>query len=441
MSAGKLKNSRSAGKAGVPVFVEGVRSPFVKSFGAYDGIDCLGLFSRTVAALLRKTGIDPHAVDEIAAGVVVPQPKNPNVARDAVINLNLPHRIHGSTTNRACTSSLHTIATAAATIGSGQPLVVLAGGVEMLSNVPVVYSEKATEFLVKISRARGNVARLRLLSQLSPRDWIPRPPSLLEPLTGFTMGEHAEQMAKLNGIARAEQDEYALASHRRASAARKAGKFDAETCPIWAGSDYSKVITADNIIRDDADLASLQRLRPVFDRRYGSITAGSSSPLTDGAAVTMIADARRVHDLGLVARAKILDFLFVGVDPYRQLLIGPAVVIPQILRRNKLVLKDIDLVEIHEAFAAQVLSCQRALASADFAAEHLGNSKPCGEIPADKLNVNGGAIAIGHPFGASGARLVITLSNELQRRDKTLGLVAICAAGGMGGAMLIERLT
>lgn len=436
MKANKNTNLRQ-----IPVYVDGVRSPFVKSFGAYDGIDCLELFSRTVAALLRKIDVDPHEIDEIGAGVVVPQPQNPNIGRDVVINLNLPHRIHGSTTNRACTSSLHTIAKAAATIGSGQAVIVLAGGVETLSNVPIVYSSRATKFLVKISRARSNVERLKLLSQLSAKDWIPQPPSLLEPLTGFTMGEHAEQMAQLNNIPRAEQDEYALTSHQRASAARQAGKFAAEICPIWPSTNYRKVVTTDNIIRDDTDLASLQRLRPVFDRKYGTITAGSSSPLTDGAAVTMIAAAQRVQALGLSAKAKILDWLFVGVDPYQQLLIGPAVVIPQILRRNKLTLKDIDLVEIHEAFAAQILSCQRALASEDFFAEHFGNSKPCGEIPADKLNVNGGAIAIGHPFGASGARLVTTLVNELQRRDQTLGLVAICAAGGMGGALLIERLS
>ena len=425
----------------VPVFIDGVRSPFVKSFGAFDNIDCLELFSRTVAALLRRIDIDADEIDEIAAGIVVPQPKNPNVARDTIINLNMPHRIHGSTTNRACTSSLHTIAAAAATISSGQPAIVLAGGVEMLSHVPIVYSDAATKFLIKISKARSNVERLKLLSQLSAKDWIPKPPSLLEPLTGFTMGEHAEQMAKLNHIPRSEQDEFALASHQKASTARKENKLAAEICPIWLPPDYKKVVDADNIIRDDADLSSLQRLRPVFDRKYGSITAASSSPLTDGAAVTMITAAKRAQDLGLAAKAKIRDFMFVGVDPFKQLLIGPAVVIPQLLRRNKLSMKDIDLFEVHEAFAAQILSCQRALATADFFTTHFGTSKPCGEIPADKLNVNGGAIAIGHPFGASGARLVTTLVNELQRRDKTLGLVAVCAAGGMGGAMLLERLT
>lgn len=435
-----MKTAKNTGEGCVPVFIDGVRSPFVKSFGEFERIGLLELFSRTVAALLRRIDIDANEIDEITAGVVVPQPKHPNVARDAIINLNLPYRIHGSTTNRACTSSLHTIAAAAASIGSGQPLIVLAGGVEILSNVPIVYSDEATRFLIKISKARSNIERLKLLSGISAKDWIPKPPSLLEPLTGFTMGEHAEQMAKLNAIPRAEQDEFALASHRKASAARKEGKLADEVCPIWLPPDYRKTIDTDNLIRDDAEMQSLQRLRPVFDRKYGTITAGSSSPLTDGAAITMIADYERAQELGLTAKAKILDFVFAGVNPHEQLLIAPAVVIPQLLRRNKLTVKDIDLVEIHEAFAAQVLSCQRALTSAAFCKQHLGNTKVCGEIPDDKLNVNGGAIAIGHPFGATGARMVTTLVNELQRRDKTLGLVAICAAGGMGGAMLIERM-
>lgn len=436
-----VKHRKSfAGGDRVPVFVDGIRSPFVKSFGEFANLDCLELFSRTVSAFIRKLGMDVGEIDEISAGVVVPQPKNPNVARDTIINLNLPASIHGSTTNRACTSSLHTIAMAAATIGSGQPAFVLAGGVEILSTVPIVYSEEATKFLVKITKARKNIDRLKLLGSLSARDWIPKPPSLLEPLTGFTMGEHAEQMAKLNTISRQAQDEFALASHQKASAARKEKRLAEEIFPLWAPPRYARAVTADNLIRDDADLAGLERLRPVFDRKYGSITAGSSSPLTDGAAVTLIADQKRAVAAGLKPRAKIVDFMFIGVDPYDQLLIGPAIVIPLLLRKNKLTLKDIDLVEVHEAFAAQILSCQQALASADFFTRHFGRVKPIGEIPLDKLNVNGGAIAIGHPFGASGARLVTTIVNELHRRDKTLGLVAICAAGGMAGAMLVERV-
>ena len=425
----------------VAVLVDGVRSPFVKSFGEFADLDCLELFSRTVSAMLRKVELPATEIDEVSAGVVVPQPKNPNVARDAIINLNLPSHIHGSTTNRACTSSLQTIANAVSTINRGQPSIILAGGVEILSNVPIVYSEEATKFLVKIGKARSNIDRLKMVSHLSAKDWIPKPPSLLEPLTGYTMGQHAEQMAKFNAIPRHRQDEFALASHDKAARARRDGVFAEEIFSVWPAPKFTKAITEDNLIRDDTNIESLAKLRPVFDRKYGSITAGSSSPLTDGAAITVIADHKRATSLGLKAKAKIIDFLFVGVDPFKQLLIGPAIAIPLLLHRNKLTVKDLDLVEVHEAFAAQILSCQQALASADFFDEHFAKEiRPCGEIPDDKLNVNGGAIAIGHPFGATGARLLMTLANELQRRDGTLGLVSICAAGGMAGAMLIERV-
>lgn len=425
----------------VAVLVDGVRSPFVKSFGEFGDLDCLELFSRAVSALLRKVELPVTEIDEVSAGVVVPQPKNPNVARDTIINLNMPSHIHGSTTNRACTSSLQTVANAASAIGRGQPSIVLAGGVEILSNMPIVYSEEATKFLVKITKARSNIDRLKMISHLSAKDWIPKPPSLLEPLTGYTMGQHAEQMAKLNTIPRQRQDEFALASHDKAARARREGVFADEIFPIWPAPKFAKAVTEDNLIRDDADIESLAKLRPVFDRKYGSITAGSSSPLTDGAAVAVIADQKRITSLGFKPKAKIVDFLFVGVDPFKQLLIGPAIAIPLLLHRNKLAIKDLDLVEVHEAFAAQILSCQQALASADFFTEHFATTiRPCGEIPDDKLNVNGGAIAIGHPFGATGVRLLLTLANELQRRDGTLGLISICAAGGMAGAMLIERV-
>ena len=253
------------------------------------------------------------------------------------------------------------------------------------------------------------------------------------------MGQHAEQMAKLNNISREAQDTFAVSSHQKACAARREKKFTEEICPIWVGDKFQRLVSNDNIIRDDADVSSMERLKPVFDRKYGTITAATSSPITDGASITLIADQKRALSLGLKPKARIVDFMFVGVDPHKQLLIAPALVIPLILRRNKLTHKDIDLYEVHEAFAAQILSCQHALASSEFFLENFGSKTPIGSIPEDKLNVNGGAIAIGHPFGASGARMVMTLVNELHRRDKTLGLVAVCAAGGMGGAMLIER--
>lgn len=424
---------------GKPVVIDGARSAFVKSFGVFDDCDALELVSRVIDGLVRRTQIDPQELDEVACGVVIPQPKNPNVARDAILNLGLPSHIHGYTVNRACTSSLQTIADAARTIAYGHPQMILAGGVEVLSDVPIVYSKSARKFLIKLSKAKSPTAKLSILSKFSAKAWLPKPPSISEPLTGLTMGEHAEIMAKLNEISRRDQDLLAVRSHMKAAAAQESGFLEQEIVPIWPGPKFSDCVEKDNIIRRDSTAEALAALRPAFDKRYGSITAANSSALTDGAAFSLIADEQRALALGLKPKARIKDFAFVGVNPYEQLLIGPAIAIPLLLRRNKLTLADIDRFEIHEAFAAQVISCIRAMNSKDFCDRYFG-SKPFGEVPEDKLNVNGGAIAIGHPFGATGSRLVNSLSNELIRSNKTLGIIGICAAGGMAGAMLIERV-
>lgn len=423
---------------GKAVFIDGVRTPFVKSFGAFEKADALELYSRVVEGLIRKLELDPEMLDEISAGVVVPQTKNGNVARDAVLNLGLPNHIHGATINRACASSLHTIADASKSIAWGHPLTTLAGGVEVLSDVPIVYSKEARGFLLALNKAKSPADKLALLSRFSAKDWLPRPPGLTEPLTGLTMGESAEIMAKLNGISREDQDKFALASHKKAAEAQKAGRFDDELIPVWAPPSF-ECTDKDNLVRGDTTLEKLASLKPAFDKHYGSLTAGNSSALTDGAAVALIADEKVAKSLGLKPKSRIKDFYCVGVDPTEQLLIGPAVAIPVLLKRNRLSFADIDRFEIHEAFAAQVLSCLRAMESKDFCARYFGDSKGFGTIPDDKLNVNGGSIAIGHPFGATGARLVTTLSNELIRSNTSLGLIAICTAGGMSGAMLIER--
>ncbi len=422
-----------------PVLVDGARSAFVKSFGVFEECDALELYSRVVDGLLRKVDIDPMELDEITCGVVVPQTKNGNVARDAALNLGLPHHIHGLTVNRACTSSLQTIADAARQIAFGDPAFVLAGGVECLSDVPIVYSKDARRFLVKLNKAKSAADRLAMLKDFNAKAWLPKPPSISEPLTGLTMGEHAEIMAKLNGITREEQDAFAVRSHQNAAKAQAAGHLDQEVVPIWPVPKFEKCIDKDNIIRADTTIDGIKGLRPAFDKKFGTITAANSSPLTDGASVTLIGDEERAKSLGLKPKARIKDVVFVGVNPYEQLLIGPAIAIPLILKRNGLTVGDIDRFEIHEAFAAQVLSCLKSMESKEFMELHLGSS-PLPRIPEDRLNVNGGAIAIGHPFGATGARLVTSLANELHRSDKNLGLISICAAGGMAGAMLIERI-
>jgi acetyl-CoA acyltransferase len=276
-----------------------------------------------------------------------------------------------------------------------------------------------------------------MLADFDVKSWLPQAPGLTEPMTGLTMGQHAEAMAQKNGVARSSQDEFAMRSHKLASAAMSSGKFEQEIFPMFPSPRFDP-IKEDNLARSDTTMEALAKLKPAFDRQYGTITAGNASRMTDGAAVTLIADEARAKSLGLIPKARIVDSVFLAIDPYEQLLIGPALAIPYILKKNKLKLSDIDLIEIHEAFAAQVLSCLEAMRSNDFNQRYFGENA-FGEIPLEKLNVNGGAIAIGHPFGATGGRLVTTLANELQRRQARWGLIAVCAAGAMAGAMLIEN--
>lgn len=424
-----------------PVLVDGCRTAFVKSFGVFQDCDGLELYSRTVEGLLRRTELDPHEIDESICGVVIPQTKNPNIGRDAMTNNSYPVHIHGYTLNRACTSSMQSIADAAKSIAFGQPHIILAGGVECLSNTPITYSKRAQKFLIRLSKAKSLGQRMQIIRDFSWADWIPKQPELAEPLTGYTMGQHAEMMAKINGISREEQDQFAFNSHQKAFAAQQKAYLAEEIVPLWPAPKHKEGIDIDNLIRGDTNLQSLAQLKPAFDRKNGSITAGSSSALTDGAAVTLIADEERAKSLGLKPKAWIRDFCFVGVQSNPQLLIGPAIAIPMLLRRNQLKIEDIDRFEIHEAFAAQVLSCLKSMKDREFMKKHLGLDQAFGEIPMERLNVNGGAIAIGHPFGATGARLATSLANELQRSQKRYGLMAICAAGGIAGAMLIERYT
>ncbi len=424
---------------GKPVLIDGARTAFVKAFGVFEDCDALELFSRAIDGLLRKSALDPQEIDEVSCGVVIPQTKNANVARDAILNLGLPPHIHGVTLNRACTSSMQTIADAARSIAFGSGDIILAGGVECLSDVPITYSTEARKFLVKLSKARSAASKLNMLKDFSAKAWLPKPPSLSEPLTGFTMGEHAEMMAKINRVSREDQDKFAVESHKKAAAAQESGYLDQEIVPVWPAPRHDLCVDKDNVIRRDTSVEAMKELKPAFDKKYGTLTAANSSPLTDGAAVAIIADEARAKSLGLKPKARIKDILFVGVNPYEQLLIGPAIAIPQILRRNGLTINDIDRFEIHEAFAAQVLSCIYSMESDEFMERYFG-TKSVGKFPMDRVNVNGGALALGHPFGATGARLAISLSNELIRSDKNLGLIAICAAGAMAGAMLIERM-
>jgi len=321
----------------------------------------------------------------------------------------------------------------------GQAEVGIAGGAESLSDLPILHSAGMARAILGLSKARSLGARLSLLAELRPRDLVPQTPAIAEPSTGLTMGQSAEKMAKENGITRREQDEIALASHRRAAAAAEEGRFAGETCTVLVPPRYETVVSSDNLIRKDTSLEALQALPPVFDRRQGTVTAGNSSPLTDGAAVLLLMSEGRAQAEGLEPLAFVRSWAVSAVDPAGQLLMGPALAIPLVLERAGLTLADMEILEMHEAFAAQVASNIQALESEFWAREMLGRSSAVGRVDRERLNVNGGSIAIGHPFGATGARIATTLAHEMRRRNLGLGLLSICAQGGMGLAMVLER--
>jgi acetyl-CoA acyltransferase len=294
------------------------------------------------------------------------------------------------------------------------------------------------EKLVALSRAKSPAARLRILGSVRPKDLVPITPAIAEPSTGETMGQSAEKMAKLNHVPREEQDQFALRSHRLAAVGTEDKRLTAEIVPVHVPPKYETSLAFDNGIRTDTSIEQLRALKPVFDRKYGSVTAGNSSPLTDGASAVLLMSEERARTLGFQPIAFIRSYAYSALDPGEQLLMGPVLAAPVALQRAGLSLDDMDLIEMHEAFAAQVLSNLKGFTSLEWA-RRAGFDKPVGEVDRSKLNVMGGSISIGHPFGATGGRILTTLANELARRGGRFGLMTVCAAGGMGHAMVIER--
>ena len=389
--------------------------------------------------LLYRSSLDGREVDEIVFGQVVPSVLAPNVAREVSLLPQFPRTIPAYTLNRACASAGQAITNAHDQIYLGNADVVLAGGVESLSDIPILHSRAMSQTLVAASKAKSLGQRLGVFSKVRLRDLVPVTPAIAEPSTGESMGQSAEKMAKENGISRDAQDRIALMSHQRAAAGTADGRLTAEIAPWFGGPGMDQVQTSDNGIRNDTSLEALAQLKPVFDRRYGSVTAGNASPLTDGAAAVLLMSEDKARALGYRPLATIRSYAVAAVDPGWQLLMGPAYAVPRALDRAGITWKDLGLVEIHEAFAAQVLSNVQAWGSRAWA-EKLGRPAPVGEVDWSRTNVMGGSIAIGHPFGATGARLVTTLANEMQRRDVQFGLISICAQGGMGLAMVLERI-
>lgn len=422
-----------------PVVVAGLRTPFARSGTVYRDASAAALARHAARELLYRTELDGAEVDEVVMGQVVPSPLLPNVAREVSLLPQFPRTIPAYTLNRACASGAQAIANAHDQIAFGHADVVIAGGVETLSDIPILHTRRFSQTLVAASKARSLGQRFAAFASVRPKDLVPVSPAIAEPSTGESMGQSAERMAKENGITREAQDQLALMSHQRAAAGAADGRLTAEIAPWFGGRDMAEVLSSDNGVRQDTSLEALAGLRPVFDRTYGTVTAGNSSPLTDGASVVLLMSAEKAYALGYRPLVAIRSYAVAAVDPGWQLLSGPAWAVPKAMDRAGISWRELGLIEIHEAFAAQVLSNVQAWASTSWA-ERVGRSAPLGETDWDRTNVMGGSIAIGHPFAATGGRLVTTIANEMVRRDVQFGLVSICAQGGMGFALVLERV-
>lgn len=417
--------------------VAGLRTPFTKQGSDFKNLTALDLGRAVVAELLERVGVKPADIEQVVYGQVIPSLAAPNIAREVVLGVGLPRTVDAFSVSRACATSYQSTVNVAQSILDGSIQMGIAGGADSASDIPMVVGKKLSAALTRASRARSLGERLSAFGGVSLGDLMPIPPALKEPSTGLTMGEGAEKMAKDNGIARDKQDEFAHRSHVRAAAAWAEGKFAEEVMTYYVPPKFTATVE-DNLVRKDSSLEAYAKLRPVFDRRHGSVTAGNSSPLTDGASALLLASEEKQKALGLPALGYLKSYAFCAVDPADQLLIGPAYATPMALDRAGLKLKDMDLIDMHEAFAAQVLSNTQALESDKFAREKLGRDKRVGLIDWDKFNVNGGSISIGHPFAATGARQITQTLRELKRRGGQFALVTACAAGGLGAAIILE---
>jgi acetyl-CoA acyltransferase len=419
--------------------VRGLRTPFAKSGTHFAQLTALDLGKLVVAELIDRAGIDPGEVQEIVFGNVIPSVKAPNIAREIILGTGLPRKIPGYTVGKACASANQAITSASDLIFRGYADTVIAGGSESLSDIPILFSKSFSDALVAASKQRSLAGKLGVFTKIRPKDLAPETPAIAESTTGLTMGESAEKMAKENGISREAQDAFALQSHHRADAATKSGRFKDEVMTVVVPPKFDKVVETDNLIRGDSTLEAMAKLRPVFDRRYGTITAGNASPLTDGAAAVLLMSEEKCKAAGIKPIGFIKSYAYAAIDPNDQLLQGPVFALPVALERAKIELKDVGVIEMHEAFAAQVLSNIQWMGSQKIAQEKLGRSQPVGDIDPEKINRTGGSIALGHPFGATGARIITTVCNELQLTGQQYGLVTVCAAGGIGVAMVLER--
>jgi acetyl-CoA acyltransferase len=407
--------------------VAGCRTPFCKSGTVLKDVRAVDLARLAARELLHRANLDGAEVDQVIWGQVVSSALVPNVGREVSLLPQFPKETPAYSLNRACASANQAVTAAHDQIVIGHADVIVVGGVESLSDIPILASRRLADILVEASKAKTVGQRVKAFAKIRLRDLVPVSPAIAEPSTGETMGQSAEKMARENRISREAQDRWALRSHQLAAQGTADGRLTGEIVPFFPSRPGAPLITEDNGIRRDTSLDQMATLKPVFDRRYGSVTAANSSPLTDGASAVLLMSDAAARALGYEPLAYLRAYAVGAVDPGWQLLQAPVFTVPTALERAGIAWKELGLIEIHEAFASQVLSNLKGFEERGW------------EINEDIINVMGGSIAIGHPFGATGGRLVTTLANEMRRRDVQFGLISVCAQGGMASAIVLER--
>ena len=417
--------------------VAGLRTPFQRIASGYSKVTARALGAHLVAELVERNNLDKSELDLLVFGQVVMAPDAPNIAREVVMGANLPVEVDAYSISRACATSYQTAVDAYHNIISGNADIAIAGGCDVMSQPPISFNKKMTEAMVRASYSKSLGDKLKAFKGIRPKDLMPTQPAIKDPSGEYTMGEAAEKMAKENNIARADQDEIAHNSHTNSTQAWQEGWFSEQVMDVITAPDY-KPVSDDNLVRSNSDLSKYARLKPAFDRQYGSVTAANSSPLTDGASAVLMMSESKAKALGYKPLGFIKSYAFVGIDPNWQMLMGPSFATPIALDRAKLTLADIDLIDMHEAFAAQVLSNTQAFESKAFAKERLNRSKAIGKIDWDKFNISGSSISLGHPFAATGTRQLTQMLHDLKRTGGQHGLITACAAGGLGAAIVLE---
>ena len=431
-----MNNSSSSRRV---VVIDGCRTPFCRSGTAFTDLRSYDLGRMAVSGLLHRTGVDPEAVDLLVMGTVIADPATSNLGREVVLGSQLSDSCPAYTCSVACVSSLQSFLDCARAIQVGDADVAIAAGAETLSDAPIRYRRSVRKRLIAAQKARGPGDYLKLLKGLGPKDLLPEPVALAEFSTGEIMGENCERLAKRLGITREAQDEYAMRSHHRAAAASADGHLERQLVPAFPPPRY-KSVKIDNGVRGDTTMEKLSKLKPAFDRKLGTITAGNSSYLTDGGAAVLLASEEAAARLGLEPIAALRGSAVAALDPLEELLLGPALTVPGALDEAGLELEEVEVVELHEAFAAQVLAVLKVLDDEEFCRDRLGRDRPVGAIDRNRLNTWGGSASLGHPFGATGARLITNCCHRLESEAARYGLVAACAAGAIGIGLVFERL-